>query len=46
MKEIKELLAQIDEKTLEGVSEPRKKLVQFLKDIYYNNKNGNRDQHA
>lgn len=46
MKEIEELLAQINNSTLENVSEPRRKLVQFLKDVYSNNKNGNRDLHA
>ncbi len=46
MKEIEELLSQIDDKMLENISEPRRKLVQFLKDAYSNNKNGNRDQHA
>ena len=46
MKEIEELLFQIDDKMLENVSEPRKKLVQFLKDVYSNNKKGNRNLHA
>ncbi len=36
MKEIEEILSQIDNKALESVSEPRKKLVQFLKEIYAN----------
>ena len=46
MKEIEELLFQIDDKMLENVSEPRKKLVQFLKDVYSNKKKGNRNLHA
>jgi len=34
MKEIKDLLEKIDEKTLQHVSEPRKRLVKFLKTFY------------
>ena len=46
MKEIEELLVQINGKTLENLPEPRKRLVQFLKEVYSNNKKGNRDLHA
>jgi hypothetical protein len=33
-REIKELLDEIDEKELEFVSEPRRRLVRFLKEMY------------
>ncbi len=46
MKEIEELLSQIDERMLENISEPKRKLIQFLKDAYSNNKKGNSDQHV
>ncbi len=38
MKEIEELLSQIDESTLRDISEPRKQLIHFLRDVYSNKK--------
>lgn len=43
-KELKELLCEIDEKTLENVSMPRRELVKFLKEIYFGERGGN--EHA
>lgn len=40
MKEIEELLFEIDERSLESVSKPRKELVRFLKEIYLSGKEG------
>jgi len=34
MKEIEELLFQIDDQTLQNVSEARRRLIQFLKKVY------------
>jgi len=39
MKEIEELLFEIDEKELENISKPRRELIRFLKEIY-NGKGG------
>lgn len=40
MKEIEELLSEIDDITLKDISESKKKLVQFLREIYSNSKGG------
>lgn len=40
MTEIEELLSEIDDSTLKDISEPRKKLVQFLREIHSNTKGG------
>lgn len=40
MKEIEELLSEIDDSVLKDISEPKKKLLQFLKEIYSNGKGG------
>lgn len=45
MKEIEELLSEIDDSTLKDISKPKKKLVQFLKEIY-SNKMGDGKPHA
>ena len=34
MEKIKDILDKIDDRTLESISEPRKRLVYFLKEIY------------
>lgn len=40
MREIEEILSEIDEKSLENVSKPRRELVQLVKKIYSDNKGG------
>ncbi len=45
MKEIKELLDQIDDQTLQNVSENKKRLIKFLKEVYCN-KIGDGNPHA
>lgn len=45
MKEIKELLDQIDDQSLQSVSETRRRLIQFLKGIY-SDKMGDGNPHA
>ena len=46
MKEIKELLDQIDDHTLSDISETRRRLVQFLRDEVYSDKKGGGNSHA
>jgi len=41
MSEIREILHRIDEKTIEHLSEPKRKLIRFLKEVYLGDKTVN-----